>query len=114
MKKPALKDKILVQIRSAVLELLPGSKIILFGSRARNDADDSSDYDLLVISNLNIWNISNKNNVLVVLLLFAKSVAEQRPEVLMGKLQEQYFQLAKAPEGKTIEWLNKSLYLDIN
>ena len=54
MKKPALKDKILVQIRSAVLELLPGSKIILFGSRARNDADDSSDYDLLVISNLNI------------------------------------------------------------
>lgn len=49
MKKPALKDKILGQIRSAVLELLPGSEIILFGSRARNDADDNSDYDLLVI-----------------------------------------------------------------
>jgi len=50
MKKTVLKGKIIEQIRSAILELLPGSEIILFGSRARNDADDNSDYDLLVIS----------------------------------------------------------------
>lgn len=45
------KDKILDQIRTSVLEILPGSEIILFGSRARNDASDSSDYDLLIILN---------------------------------------------------------------
>jgi predicted nucleotidyltransferase len=42
-------DKILNQIRTSVFEVLPGSEIILFGSRARNDANDSSDYDLLII-----------------------------------------------------------------
>lgn len=45
------KDKILNQIRTSVLEILPGSEIILFGSQARNDANDSSDYDLLIILN---------------------------------------------------------------
>ena len=45
------KDKILDQIRTSILEILPGSEIILFGSRARNDADDNSDYDLLIILN---------------------------------------------------------------
>jgi predicted nucleotidyltransferase len=44
-----LKDKTLNQIRASVFEVLPGSEIILFGSRARNDANDSSDYDLLII-----------------------------------------------------------------
>jgi predicted nucleotidyltransferase len=45
------KDKILNQIRTSILEILPGSEIILFGSQARNDAIDSSDYDLLIILN---------------------------------------------------------------
>jgi len=45
------KDKILNQIRASILEILPGSEIILFGSQARNDAIDSSDYDLLIILN---------------------------------------------------------------
>ena len=47
-------DKILNQIRISVFEVLPGSEIILFGSRARNDANDSSDYDLLIISKSSI------------------------------------------------------------
>ena len=37
-------------IRETVLANLPGSRVLLFGSRARNDGDRFSDYDLLVIT----------------------------------------------------------------
>ena len=44
------------QIRNYILEILPGSEIILFGSRARNDASVNSDYDLLIIINASLQN----------------------------------------------------------
>ncbi len=37
-------------IRRIVQELLPGAKILLFGSRARGVFDEGSDYDFLVIT----------------------------------------------------------------
>ena len=37
-------------IRNTVQGCLPGSRILLFGSRARGDYDSRSDYDLLVIT----------------------------------------------------------------
>jgi len=37
-------------IRETVLANLPGSRVLLFGSRARGDWDRHSDYDLLVIT----------------------------------------------------------------
>jgi len=37
-------------IRETVLTHLPGSRILLFGSRARGDQDRFSDYDLLIIT----------------------------------------------------------------
>ncbi|HEY5325957.1 MAG TPA: nucleotidyltransferase domain-containing protein, partial [Mucilaginibacter sp.] len=37
-------------IRETVLANLPGSRVLLFGSRARGDGDRFSDYDLLVIT----------------------------------------------------------------
>jgi len=37
-------------IRETVLANLPGSRVLLFGSRARGDGDKFSDYDLLVIT----------------------------------------------------------------
>jgi len=37
-------------IRRTVQTCLPGSRIVLFGSRARGDGDRHSDYDLLVIT----------------------------------------------------------------
>lgn len=37
-------------IRNTVQECLPGSRVLLFGSRARGDNDRLSDYDLLVIT----------------------------------------------------------------
>ncbi|MCK9423123.1 MAG: nucleotidyltransferase domain-containing protein [Bacteroidales bacterium] len=40
---------ILTEIKSTVRDILPGAEIILFGSRARNDNQYDSDYDLLII-----------------------------------------------------------------
>lgn len=37
-------------IRETVLANLPGSRVLLFGSRARGEEDRFSDYDLLVIT----------------------------------------------------------------
>jgi predicted nucleotidyltransferase len=37
-------------IRQTVLANLPGSRVVLFGSRARGDGDRFSDYDLLIIT----------------------------------------------------------------
>ena len=37
-------------IRQTVQTCLPGSRILLFGSRARGDGDRHSDYDLLIIT----------------------------------------------------------------
>src|SRR5579863_3834616 len=37
-------------IREKVQTCLPGSRILLFGSRARGDGDRHSDYDLLIIT----------------------------------------------------------------
>jgi predicted nucleotidyltransferase len=37
-------------IKNTVLEVLPDAKVILFGSRARGTENESSDYDVLVIT----------------------------------------------------------------
>ena len=42
-------DAISTLVKEKVKEALPFSRILLFGSRARNDADEQSDYDLLVV-----------------------------------------------------------------
>jgi predicted nucleotidyltransferase len=42
-------DKTLEKIIEKILEVITPDKIILFGSRAKETAEDDSDYDLLVI-----------------------------------------------------------------
>ncbi len=42
-------DETLKIIKSLVNSLINDSKVLLFGSRARNDYDSDSDYDILVI-----------------------------------------------------------------
>ena len=37
-------------IKQTASKIIPGCKVLLFGSRARNDNDNESDYDFLVIS----------------------------------------------------------------
>jgi len=43
-------SNILSIIRETVRKFIPGSKILLFGSRARKDNNNDSDYDILVIT----------------------------------------------------------------
>lgn len=46
------KDEILSQIRKMSEQIIPeGSRLILFGSQARGDARDDSDWDLLILLN---------------------------------------------------------------
>ena len=42
-------------IKESVNELLPESSILLFGSRARHDNTDESDYDLMIITKDISW-----------------------------------------------------------
>jgi hypothetical protein len=37
-------------IRNAAIRLFPDCKVVLFGSRARNDNSNESDYDILIIT----------------------------------------------------------------
>ena len=41
---------ILEEIKSTAEKHMPGSEVILFGSRARNDAFHESDYDVLIVT----------------------------------------------------------------
>jgi predicted nucleotidyltransferase len=41
--------ELLSRCRDAVREVVPGAAVILYGSRARGDAESEADYDLLVL-----------------------------------------------------------------
>ena len=41
-------------IKSVALQILPGAKVLLFGSRARQDFDNHSDYDIMLVVPENI------------------------------------------------------------
>ncbi|MFT4093012.1 MAG: nucleotidyltransferase domain-containing protein [Niabella sp.] len=45
------RDQILSEIKKAVLTVDPGAELILFGSRARGDYHEESDWDVLVLLN---------------------------------------------------------------
>ena len=42
-------NHILEEIKKTAEQFLPGSEVILFGSRARNDASPESDFDTLIV-----------------------------------------------------------------
>ena len=43
------RDNILQEIKRTLHEVAPDAKAILFGSRARNDAREDSDWDILIL-----------------------------------------------------------------
>jgi predicted nucleotidyltransferase len=49
LKNPLEKD-LLIRCKRAIRSIDPTADVILFGSRARGDADDDSDYDLLILT----------------------------------------------------------------
>ena len=44
-----MRNKLLEQIKQAVLEIEPDAETILYGSRSRRDAVSESDWDLLIL-----------------------------------------------------------------
>ncbi|MEI6823031.1 MAG: nucleotidyltransferase domain-containing protein [Bacteroidota bacterium] len=47
-------SKELLIIKDIAEQLLPGCKVLLFGSRAREEANTNSDYDVILINPVNI------------------------------------------------------------
>lgn len=60
--KMTTNKKILNSIKANILEIIPDANIFLFGSRARKDNKDDSDWDLLILSS-QIINSEKKNEV---------------------------------------------------
>lgn len=48
---PSSNTDLLNQCKQIVLEILPDAEIILYGSRARGDSSEDSDFDLLILVN---------------------------------------------------------------
>ena len=44
-----MKDAILLKVKKCVLDIEPSAEVFLFGSRARNDFTEFSDWDFLVL-----------------------------------------------------------------
>src|SRR4051794_19240155 len=44
------REEILASIKEKVLSIVPGAKVMLFGSRARGDWHEESDWDILVLT----------------------------------------------------------------
>lgn len=52
--------EILRKIRDAVRSELPDATVIFYGSRARGDAEEDSDWDVLALTETVDWRIENK------------------------------------------------------
>ena len=45
----AMKSEILIKVKNAILKIEPSAEIILYGSRAREDFHEGSDWDFLIL-----------------------------------------------------------------
>ena len=55
-----MNQQIFQEIQALKRQILPNEKVILFGSQARGDAREDSDWDLLLIVNSNLTNLDDE------------------------------------------------------
>ena len=55
-----MNSQIFNEIQALKRQILPNEKVILFGSQARGDARESSDWDLLVLLNKDSMNLDDE------------------------------------------------------
>ena len=93
-----MNQQIFNEIRALKRQILPDEKVILFGSQARGDAREDSDWDLLVIVNSDSTNLDDEikysypftklgwiYNVDLNVLLYSKNDWEKRYFTLLYK-----------------------------
>ncbi|HER07527.1 MAG TPA: nucleotidyltransferase domain-containing protein [Bacteroides sp.] len=57
-----INEYILSKVKHRIIQIDPDAKVILFGSRARNDYHQNSDWDFLILTKLNV-NQDLKNKI---------------------------------------------------
>ncbi|CAN5822199.1 nucleotidyltransferase domain-containing protein [soil metagenome] len=91
-------------IKSTILSMIPGAKILLFGSRARGDFNKDSDYDLLVITPDNLP--AREKSSWMSRLNYALVKALKVPVDVLVNSEEEVSQKSKLP-GHIIRWAMK-------
>ena len=98
-----MNNQILENIRTLKRQILPNEKLILFGSQARGDAREDSDWDLLVLLNKNKSNfnedyskyaypfseIGDKYGTYVSVIVYPQKEWEARPSLLKYNVERE-------------------------
>lgn len=86
------KDNVIDKLRSVAVSVIPqGGKVILYGSRARGDAKNNSDWDLLVLLDKDALVQTDYDNVSYPFVLLGCELGEEiNPILYTNKEWEKY------------------------
>ena len=79
-------EPILQEIKKAVMEVDPTAEVVLFGSRARGDFHDESDWDVLVLTEMDETNKDFKKKIRDVLYGIELRVGQVISSVVCNKV----------------------------
>ena len=103
-----MNQQIFNEIQTLKRQILPNEKVILFGSQARGDAHEESDWDLLVLLNKEKRNliedydrygypfseIGDKYGTFVSVIIRNKKEWESRPSLLRYNIEQEGIEIA--------------------